>query len=79
MASSTCARILSLTPYAFRITLDTAARETPASRATSWIVEGRELASDACADADRDADADTGDNGPSGWGSAEVTAVFPIL
>jgi hypothetical protein len=63
MASSTCVRILSLTPYALRITLDTAARETPASRATSWIVDGRGLAPGA--DADRDTDADAGEGGPS--------------
>ncbi|GAA4715152.1 hypothetical protein GCM10023198_42970 [Promicromonospora umidemergens] len=41
IAASTCVRIRSLTPYALRITLETAARETPASRATSWIVDGR--------------------------------------
>ena len=63
IAASTCVRIRSLTPYALRITLETAARDTPASRATSSIVEGRGLPARA----------------PSDGGSAEVTTLFPIL
>ena len=41
MAASTRSRMPGLTPYALRITFDTAARETPASRATSLIVTDR--------------------------------------
>jgi hypothetical protein len=36
----TRSRIVALTPYALRITFDTAARETPARSATSRIVAG---------------------------------------
>jgi hypothetical protein len=67
-------RIRSLTPYALRITLETAARETPASRATSWIVDGWGLARGPVG-----ADADAGEGVLSGLGSAEVTALSPIL
>jgi hypothetical protein len=67
--------------------LDTAARETPASRATSSIVEGRGLLLDAGGGAEaagaraegEDEAADVGDRAPSGFGFAEVTTVFPIL
>ena len=38
MAAVTRSRIASLTPYASRITFDTAARDTPAVRATSSMV-----------------------------------------
>src|ERR1700712_3856058 len=38
MASFTRSRIAGLTPYALRMTFETAARETPAARATSSMV-----------------------------------------